>query len=227
MNTIDAILSRKSVRQMKPDKEVSKEEILELLKIATKTASWTNSQPWEVFVLSGDSVDKLNEAWREEMSEGIPDSRPELTFPHRQEWQQYKRYQDNIVGLGAARKKWAVENNISEKEWNDLTVESLANNYFAPTIILLALHESATTYSHFDLGSFSTNFLLAAEEKGYSTIVAASIVFFADRIREIIDIPDDIKLVVGIGIGYADENHPLNQPEAPRNPPEEFTRFFD
>ena len=227
MNTIDTILKRKSIRQMLPDKKGSKEEIMELLQIATKTASWTNSQPWEVFVLSGATVDKFNEIWREEMKDGIPDSRPDLIFPHRQEWQQYKRYQDNVLSIGAARKKWAKDHGISEEEWNDLTFESLSNNYFAPTIILLALHESATTYSHFDLGSFSTNLLLAAEEKGYSTIVAASIVFFADRIRELIDIPDDIKLVVGIGIGYADEDHPLNQPEAPRNSPEEFTRFFD
>ena len=161
------------------------------------------------------------------MKDGIPDSRPDLKFPHRQEWQQYQRYTDNVLGIGAARKSWAKENGISEEEWNNLTFESLSNNYFAPTIVLLALHESVTTYSHFDLGSFSTNFLLAAEEKGYSRIVAASIVFFADRIREIIDIPDDIKLVVGIGIGYVDEDHPLNQPEAPRNSPEEFTRFFD
>ena len=225
MNTIDAILNRKSVRQMIPDKEVSKEKIKELLKIATKTASWTNSQPWEVFVLSGDYVEKFNEAWREEMADGIPDSGPDLTFPHRQEWQQYKRYPDNVIGIGASRKNWAKENGIGEEEWNNMTFESLKNNYFAPAILILGLHESATTCSNFDLGSFSTNFMLAAEEKGYSTIVAASIIFFADRIREIIDVPDDIKLV--IGIGYADEDHPLNQPEAPRNSTDEFTRFFD
>lgn len=65
---------------------------------------------------------------------------------------------------------------------------------------------------------------LSAQSSFYFSI---SIVFFADRIRELNDIPDDIKLVVGIGIGYADEDHPLNQPEAPRNSPEEFTRFFD
>ena len=69
--------------------------------------------------------------------------------------------------------------------------------------------------------------MLAAEEMGYSTITAASIVFFADHIREVIDVPENIKLVVGIGIGYADEGHPLNKPESPRNSPEEFTRFFD
>ena len=75
MNTVDTILTRKSIRQMQQDKKVSKEEIMELLQIATKTASWTNSQPWEVFVISGDTLEKFNEIWREEMSEGILDSR--------------------------------------------------------------------------------------------------------------------------------------------------------
>ena len=85
MNTIDAILNRKSVSQMQENKEISKEEIEELLEIATKTASWSNSQPWEIFVIRVKSLDKINEIWREEMNEGIPDSRPDLIFPHREE----------------------------------------------------------------------------------------------------------------------------------------------
>ena len=124
-------------------------------------------------------------------------------------------------------KKAAKEMGIDEDEWMKMTIESLSNNNFSSALVILALHESATTYSHYDLGGFAATFMLAAEEKGYSTITAASIVFFADRIREVIDVPDDIKLVVGIGIGYADENHPLNKPESPRNSSEEFTRFFD
>lgn len=227
MDAIETILTRKSVRQMMPDKEISKDEIIGLLEVAAKTASWSNSQPWEVFVVSGDSLVKINEIWREEMSEGIPDSRPDLTFPHREEWQQYKRYQDNVIGFGQSRKEYAEEIGIGEEEWMKMTLESLSNNYFSSALVILALHESATTYSHYDLGAFATNFMLAAEEMGYSTITAASIVFFADRIREVIDVPEDIKLVVGIGIGYADEDHPLNKPESPRNSPEKFTRFFD
>lgn len=151
MNTIDAILNRKSVRQMQENKEISKEEIEELLEIATKTASWSNSQPWEIFVIRGKSLDEINEIWREEMNEGIPDSRPDLIFPHREEWQQYKRYQNNVIGFGDSRKKAAKEMGIDEDEWMKLTIESLSNNYFSSALVILALHESATTYSHYDL----------------------------------------------------------------------------
>lgn len=155
MDAIETILTRKSVRQMMPDKEISKDEIIELLEVATKTASWSNSQPWEVFVVSGDSLEKIDEIWREEMSEGIPDSRSDLTFPHREEWQQYKRYQDNVIGFGLSRKECAEEMGIGEEEWMKMTLESLSNNYFSSALVILALHESATTYSHYDLGAFA------------------------------------------------------------------------
>ena len=40
---------------------------------------------------------------------------------------------------------------IDEDEWMKMTIESLSNNYFSSALVILALHESATTYSHYDL----------------------------------------------------------------------------
>ncbi len=74
-----------------------------------------------------------------------------------------KRYQDNVIGFGQSRKECAEEMGIGEEEWMKMTLESLSNNYFSSALVILALHESATTYSHYDLGAFATNFMLAAE----------------------------------------------------------------
>lgn len=227
MNVKDAILNRHSVRMMMPGKTVSNDEIKELLQLAGKSASWSNSQPWEVFVVSGKSLSRLNEIWQEEMKDGIPESRMDLKTPHREDWQKYKRYDENVVQWGVNRNIAAKKMGIDETEWMNDSMRSLVNNYYASALIILGVHESVTTYSHFDLGSFATTFMLAAEEKGYATITAATITYFADRIREVIDVPKDIKLVVGIGLGYADDEHPLNKPETPRNGIEDFTRFFD
>jgi len=51
---------RYSVRAFLPQ-EVPRETIAHLLKVAQRTASWCNSQPWQVLIASGEAKAKLDD----------------------------------------------------------------------------------------------------------------------------------------------------------------------
>ena len=58
MNIIQAIQTRKSIRDFKPDL-VSKTILAEILATASRAPSAENSQPWEFTVIAGDVLDAV------------------------------------------------------------------------------------------------------------------------------------------------------------------------
>jgi len=82
MDVIDAILARHSVRDFS-DKPVAKEIIMQILETATRSPSGGNSQPWEVFVASGATMEKIREMYKErsQSSAGGSGGPPRLPLP--------------------------------------------------------------------------------------------------------------------------------------------------
>ncbi|MBV1867808.1 MAG: nitroreductase family protein, partial [Marinosulfonomonas sp.] len=56
----DAVMSRRSIRAFLPD-PVPQEKIEKILDIASRAPSGTNTQPWKVYVVSGDARLALSE----------------------------------------------------------------------------------------------------------------------------------------------------------------------
>ena len=64
MDVIKAILARHSVRDFS-SKPVSKETVMKILEVATRSPSGGNGQPWEVFVASGATIEKIRKMYQE------------------------------------------------------------------------------------------------------------------------------------------------------------------
>ena len=62
MNTIDALNSRYCCRAFKPE-QVSKQKVEEILEAAIHAPSWANTQPWEIYVASGEPLERLRKAY--------------------------------------------------------------------------------------------------------------------------------------------------------------------
>ena len=81
LNVDDAILSRRSVRAFRPD-PVSQETVTHILEVSSRAPSGTNTQPWKVHVLTGNSLKRVSEsvltAFREEPATHTND-RPHYT----------------------------------------------------------------------------------------------------------------------------------------------------
>lgn len=75
----------------------------------------------------------------------------------------------------------------------------------APAIVYLTMHRNSPLFSIFDMGAFSQSLMLAAKERGVDSMEAYEFVKFPDAIRKLMGIPDDEAIVMGIGLGYADD----------------------
>lgn len=64
---------------------------------------------------------------------------------------------------------------------------------------------------------FLQTLVLALTERGLATCVQVSVAHFPDVLREQLDIPDDLRVLCGLAIGYADPEFPANRVRTPRN----------
>ena len=77
MEVKDAIRKRKSIRGFLA-KPISKKIINSILSRAGQAPSWGNTQPWEVLVVSGETVKKLGEAFCQKAREGLVETQSRI-----------------------------------------------------------------------------------------------------------------------------------------------------
>jgi nitroreductase len=79
MDLLKVIRERRSIRKFRPD-EVSNKIIKEILEDAFWSPSWGNTQPWELYILTGEILKKLKDLNRELFLNGEK-QKPDLTMP--------------------------------------------------------------------------------------------------------------------------------------------------
>jgi nitroreductase len=95
----------------------------------------------------------------------------------------------------------------------------------APMVIYLCLDRMLTAWSIFDMGLLAQSIMLAAQHYGVDSTVAAQLVSYPDLIRAELGIPDHLLILIGIALGYRDQQHPLNQYRSSRRPLQEVVRL--
>ena len=61
-NFEELVKERHSVRDFLP-KEVPKETLKKIIQIALDSPSWCNSQPWNIYVVSGKPLEEIKKEW--------------------------------------------------------------------------------------------------------------------------------------------------------------------
>jgi nitroreductase len=221
MNTIEAIYARKSMRAFIPEKTVDEAVVRELVEIAGRAPSWSSSQPWEVYVVTGKKLETLKSLWRQEMAAGMPANfnRSDIPGPGYDDWKDMPKCVQNMVRWKENR----VEvTGLSNDEHGQLIGQGIANFFDAPACVYLCLHKSLSYYSYYDLGAFGQTFMLAATAKGLHTLPAYGPALFADIAHKEIGIPDNLNIVLGIYIGHANLDHIMNKPNAEHMTPDQY-----
>lgn len=215
METKEAITSRKSTRAFL-NQEISKEAVQELLNLAKQAPSWVNSQPEHVYAVSGEKLAELRKAYNEAGQAGEKGD-PDVPVKPRNEW--------------------AEQGQANMKEWNDNLPKVLGENwstimgehsnvlYNVPNLLIMTLPKGYSDWSLYDLGAFGQNFITAATDKGLATMTAYQFIKYPKILREILNIPDDEVIVIGIGFGHADPNDQMNKITSTRMPLEKFVTF--
>jgi nitroreductase len=194
---------RYSVRAFQPT-EVPRQTIERVLNAAQRTASWCNSQPWQVVIASGDAKERFRQAIHAEASSGAPVD-GDFPFPREYLGVYLERRREsgfqlyNTLGIPrgdkAAYAKQALEN---------------YNFFGAPHVAIIHTDEALGVYGAIDCGAYVSNFMLAAQALGLGTIPQAALARQSGLIRRHFNLAEDRRVVCGISFGFADHAHKIN-----------------
>lgn len=214
-----AVLGRRSIRAFMPD-PVPREKIRKIVELARWAPSWGNTQPWEIVVADGDKTSRLAGAFVEELMAG-KGPRSDLPMPIEFPEVNKKRYtglgRDLLSFLGIAR---------DDAEGRRLHYMNMSKFFGAPAVIYLTIDgRLSVPYACLDLGSIGTTICYAAVQEGLGTIYLAHSMHFPDIVRNVLEIPEDKKVVIGIAIGFPHPDAPAALFRSSRAPVEEILRF--
>jgi nitroreductase len=211
---------RYSVRAFLP-REVPRETIAHVLKVAQRTASWCNSQPWQLLILSGAAKERFRKLIYAEASSGAHDAH-DFTPPREYLGVYLERRREsgfqlyNTLGIArgdkAAYAKQALEN---------------FNFFGAPHLAIVHTDEPLGIYGAIDCGAYVSNFMLAAQALGLGTIAQAAVARHSGLIHRHFKLGDNRKVVCGISFGYADHAHKVNTYRTSRAGVADAVTFID
>ena len=211
---------RYSCRAFRPE-PVPRPTIERILTAAQRTASWCNSQPWQIVIASGAAKERFRAAIYATVSSGAPED-GDFPFPREYRGVYLERRRDsgfqlyNTLGIArgdkAAYAKQALEN---------------YNFFGAPHVAIIHTDEALGIYGAIDCGAYVGNFLLAAQALGLGTIPQAALARQSGLIRRHFGLGDDRRVVCGISFGFPDHDHKINSYRTSRASIPDTTTFVD
>ncbi|KZO58031.1 MULTISPECIES: nitroreductase [Dietzia] len=207
--TLERILDERYSCRGFTSEPVPEETIEQILRMAQRTASWCNSQAWQVDLVTGDATAAFSTHLTEHVLAN--DMRSDFPAPERYDGVYGDRRRASGYGLYTAL---GIERSDQEARLRQM----LENYRFfgAPHVAIITSDAGLGTYGAVDCGGYVSTFLAAATSLGVATCAQAAIALYSDAVREHLSIPADRLIVCGIAFGYADENHPANTFRAER-----------
>ena len=220
MEILEGIKTRRSIRGFKPN-PITREVMEKILQAASSSPSYTNTQPWEVVVVSGRKKDELSRKLLELVRVKAPTS-PDLPRP--KGWP--KVLEERSREHGARRLSTLGVARDDEEGREKLSLMNF-EFYGAPCAVFLFIDGSLGEWSIFDMGLFTQNLILAAHSLGVGSCLQASVPNYALEIKQFLGIAKSKKLVICISLGYPDEKARLNTYRSLKQKPNEFTKWYE
>jgi nitroreductase len=217
-----AITSRRSIRAFLPT-PVPRETIEQILAVASRAPSGTNTQPWRVHVLTGEARRRLSARIR------VAYDKPEERMQHSEEYAYYPTewrapYIDRrrkvgwdlygLLGIGKADKTRMHAQHGRNYEFFD-----------APVGLIFTIERVMQQGSWLDYGMFLQNVMVAARARGLDTCPQAAFTQFHRVISAELGLLPQEMVVCGMALGHADPDAVENSLVTEREPVAGFARF--
>lgn len=195
------------------DKTVSDNIISSVLEDAALAPSNCNTQPWETHIVSGDKLQELSEALL--MANNAERFSPDFSFDTNEYHGRYQERYFNLAkthyeGFGVKR-----EDREGRKEVSDLNYKF----FNAPHLAIPFMPSFGDNVRvGGDIGMYGQTFLLSLTAHGLAGIPQTALGFFAGTIREILNVPSELKMLFGVSFGYTDPGAPGNSFRLGRDP---------
>ena len=219
-----AIASRRSIRAFLPT-PVPREVIEQMLTVAARAPSGTNTQPWQVHVLTGDALHALSKdilAAHDDPAQRATHSAEYDYYPT--EWR--SPYIDRRRKVG-----WDLYTllGIGKADKARMHAQHGRNYAFfgAPVGLIFTIDRVMRQGSWLDYGMFLQSFMIAARARGLDTCPQAAFTDFHRLIRQHLGLRDEQMVVCGMSLGHADPDAVENSLVTEREPVAGFTRFLE
>lgn len=213
MQLKQAIENRRSIRGYL-SKPVSQDILRQVLALASRAVSANNTQPWEFWVVVGDSLEQLRRANLQDFHSREPDQpEPPLHGVYRERSKSVGKQLFTVMEI-------ARDDREKRTWWSERGFRF----FDAPAVIYLCMDQSLDSEKfRFDLGCVAQNICLAAMEFGLGTCVEDQAIMYLRGLRQVLNLPESKQAVVGIAIGYPDDTFPANSVQTQREPVDAVT----
>ncbi|MEO0047858.1 MAG: hypothetical protein RLZZ410_817 [Pseudomonadota bacterium] len=218
------IKARRSIRAFLP-KPVEKQDILDLLNVASRAPSGTNTQPWQVYIITG--------AKKQALSDEIISifNNPEAL---KEQTEEYNYYPSTWIDPYISRRRKVGFDlygllGLGKGDKEKMQAQTARNYSFfdAPVGVFFVIDRVMQQGSWLDYGMFVQSVMLAAKARGLDTCPQAAFTQFHRVIAKHLDLKPEQQLVCGMSLGYADTSKIENTLVTEREPAHNFTHFIE
>jgi len=211
MKLKEAVEKRRSIRSFS-SKSVDKGIIEEIISDALWAPSWGNIQPWEITVATGDLLGRFKEESQRAVASG---KHPNPDIP--------MHYEDvgkrMLESLSIPREDAKGRLNFYNQ---------MFGLYDAPALLIITVDKAISLeYSMLDAGLFVQTLCLLAHERGLGTCIMAIAVQYPDSLHTLFKIPDTKRIVIGVALGWPEQESPLNTFKRVRGNLDEFIHWAE
>ncbi|MDO8178501.1 MAG: nitroreductase [Undibacterium sp.] len=219
----DTITSRRSIRAFL-SRTVNQDDIKEILEVSARAPSGSNTQPWKVYVLTGETLKALTS----QIIAAHNDA--EVSKTHLEEYNYYPvkwiaPYVDRRRKIG-----WDLYSLLGLGRENKSGMQAQHGRNFvffdAPVGLIFTIDRVMEQGSWLDYGMFLQNIMLAARARGLDTCPQAAFTQYHKIIETVLQLPENEMLVCGMSLGYADPEKIENTLTTERESVDNFAKFL-
>lgn len=222
------ICSRHSVRAFL-NTPIEESVIKDILRVASRAPSGTNTQPWKIYVVTGkkraEIVDRVCQAQLEIYRN------PELAKQYHETFAYYPQQWISPFIDRRRENGWGLYGllGIQKGEKEKMAEQQLRNFklFDAPVGLFFTVNKVMGIGSKMDISMMIQNVMIAAKARGLDTCPQAAWNHFHEIVLNVLQAPEDEELVCTVALGYADPDHLVNSFITPREPIENFAVFLD
>lgn len=217
MKVSDAVLERKSIRAF-TKVSVETSLIQELLIKSSRSPSGGNLQPWKIFVITENTMQKFlkfQQDWTELEVPAYDIYPANLKEPYRTSRFELGEQMYKLLGLSREDKEGRFGQVMKNFEF-----------FGAPTALFCFVDKVMGPPQWSDLGMFLQTFMLLAQEAGLDTCAQESWSMKQDSVSAFVEASEEDMLFCALAIGYKDKDAKVNKLNSERRPIEEWTTFL-
>ena len=215
---VDRVMAGRFSCRAYDTRQVPRDVLEQLVRMARSSPSWCNTQPWEIVITEGKATEGLRAEMVKQVTSAMP--QPDLPFP------------EKYGGVHLDRRRacgWALYESVGVKKGDreGSMKQSLRNFAFfdAPHVAILSTAAVLGVYGVLDCGVYLGHFLLAAQSLGLGTIAQAAPATYSPMLHEHFAIPSDRQILCAVALGYPNMDDPSNKFRTTRADIAENVRF--